>query len=200
MTIEKKFTRNKQQKINLIVDTAYNLIIEKGYDKLSTNHIAERAKIGIGRVYQNFPRGKVDIMPEIVIRNRSKIINLDLFNGINQSDLPKSINQTMLNFIKFHRENIQFHSAFEQAFVSNKELSQDFKSLVEEMLLKLVNKLKQNNVFQNISESNLKEKLLLLFNVIEAIILRHILIMLLFKTDEEFGIYLIDLVIFHFSS
>ncbi len=199
MSKDKKFTRNKKQKIDLIVNTAYNLIIEKGYDKLSTNHIADRAKIGIGTVYRNFPNGKADIMREIGIRNRSNIVNLELFRNIKVSALPKSIYQTMLNFIKFHRKNIQFHSAFEQAFLSNKELFHDFKSLVEEMLMKLVKELKQNIAFENISEGDLKEKFFLLFNVVESIILRHILIMPLFETDEQFGRYLTDLVLFHFS-
>ena len=199
MSKEKKFTRDKQQKIDLIVNTAYDLIIEKGYNKLSTNHIADRAKIGIGTVYRNFPNGKADIMREIVIRNRSNIVNLELFNNIRVSYLPKSVYQTMLNFIKFHRENIKFHSAFEQAFLSNKELFHDFKSLVEEMLIKLAKKLKQNIIFENISERDLKDKFFLLFNVIESIILRHILIVPLFETDEQFGRYLTDLVLFHFS-
>ena len=200
MSKDKKFTRNKKQKIDLIVNTAYNLIIEKGYDKLSTNHIADRAKIGIGTVYRNFPNGKADIMREIVIRNRSNIVNLELFNNIRVSYLPKSVYQTMLNFIKFHRENIKFHSAFEQAFLSNKELFHDFKLLVEEMLMKLAKKLKQNIVFENISEGDLKDKFFLLFNVIESIILRHILIVPLFETDEQFGRYLTDLILFHFSN
>ena len=62
MPKEKKFTRNKQQKIDLIVKVAHDLIREKGYEKLSTNHIADRAKIGIGPIYRNFPNGKADIM------------------------------------------------------------------------------------------------------------------------------------------
>lgn len=200
MSKDKKFTRNKQEKIDLIVDTAYDLIIENGYDKLSTNHIADKAKIGIGTVYRNFPNGKADILREIVIRNRSKILNLELFTGINTSDLPSSINQTMINFIKFHRENKQFHLAFEQAFLSNKELFQGFKYLVEEMVMNLVKKLKQNNSFDNVSDIKLKERIFLVFNIIESIILRHILIMPLFNTDEEFVKYLTNLVLFHFSN
>ncbi|HEY0087378.1 MAG TPA: helix-turn-helix domain-containing protein [Candidatus Lokiarchaeia archaeon] len=200
MSKEKKFTRNKQQKIDLIINIAYDLIIEKGYDQLITNHIADRAKIGIGTIYRNFPNGKADIMREIVNRNRKKIVNLDLFSGINESKLPFSINQTMLNFIKFHRENLQFHLAFEQSYLSNKEIFHDFKSSVEEMLLKLVKKLKKNNMFENFSEIVLNEKLFLIFNVVESIILRHILIIPLFETDEEFGAYLTDLILFHFSN
>ena len=200
MSKNKKFSRNKKEKIDLIINTTYDLIIENGYDKLSTNHIADRAKIGIGTIYRNFPNGKADIIHEMVKRNRHNIINLNLFNDIKLSKLSNSITQTMLNFIKFHRENIQFHLAFEQAFLSNRELFHDFKSLVEDMISSLIKKLKQNKIFVNVSESQLKEKLFLVFNIVESIILRHILIVPLFETDEEFGSYLTNLVLFHFSN
>jgi len=200
MSKEKKFTRNKQEKIDLILKTASELIIEKGYDKLSTNHIADRAKIGIGTVYRNFPNGKADIVYEIVNRNRHNILNLELFTNIKISNIVDSVKQTMMNFIKFHRKNIHYHLAFQQAFLSNKQLFQDFRFLVEEILVNLIQKLKKNKIFKDIPEEELKKKLFLLFNVIESVILRHILIVPLFETDEAFGEYLTNLVLFHFSN
>ena len=53
---------------------------------------------------------------------------------------------------------------------------------------------------RHIPEKILREKLFLIFNIVESIILRHIQIVPLFKTDEEFGDYLTDLVLFHFSN
>jgi len=200
MSVEKKFTRNKQEKIKLILKTAYDLIIENGYDKLSTNHIADRANIGIGTIYRNFPNGKADIIREIVNRNRKKIVNLDLFAEIKYTDLLNSVKQTMLNFIKFHRKNYQFHLAFEQAFLANKELFQDFEYMVEDMIKELIKKLKENRIFRDVPDKDLMDKIMLIFNVLESIILRHILIMPLFDTDDEFGDYLTKLVIYHFSN
>ena len=72
--------------------------------------------------------------------------------------------------------------------------------LVEEMLDNLIQKLKHNKIFKKIPDSELKERMFLLFNIIESIILRHILTVPLFKTDEEFGDYLTKLVLFHFSN
>ena len=95
MSKEKKFTRNKQQKIDLIVKVAHNLIREKGYEKLSTNHIADKAKIGIGTIYRNFPNGKADIMREIVMRDSSIVINMDLFN-IEKPKQPKSLREAVI--------------------------------------------------------------------------------------------------------
>lgn len=193
-------TENKKKTITKIVDIVYKLIQEKGYDNISIRDIKNQAKLSIGAIYHHFPRGKVDILNRIIIRNRDKIINIDLFNDINESELEKSINKIMLNFIEFHRENIQFHLAFQQELLSNKEILHSFKLIIKEGLIKLTKKVKHLKLFKNIPERDLKEKFFLLYNVIESIILRHILIVPLFETDDILGAYLMNLVLFHFSN
>ncbi len=193
-------TENKKKSITKIVDIVYKLIQEKGYDDISIRDIKNHAKLSIGAIYHHFPRGKVDILNRIIIRNRDKIINIDLFNDINESELEKSINKIMLNFIEFHRENIQFHLAFQQELLSNKEILHSFKLIIKEGLIKLTKKVKHLKLFKNIPERDLKEKFFLLYNVIESIILRHILIVPLFETDDILGAYLMNLVLFHFSN
>lgn len=195
MSKEKKFTRNKQQKIDLIVNVAQDLIREKGYDKLSTNHIADKAKIGIGTIYRNFPNGKVDIMREIVIRDSSIIINLDLFNDRGESDLPKAISKIVSNFIDFHHQNKQFDLALERALQVDNEFLQEFIQHVEEVLTEVTKIMKQRFPLNKLTENKLKKRLFLAYNVVESIIRRHILLTPLFDNDEELGVYLTDLAI-----
>ena len=84
---DKKFRRNKQEKIDLIYDTFFNLIIDKGYHKTSTNHIAEKAGISIGTIYKYFPDGKQDIMRKYFEETMENVFNTsDLFN-INENKL-----------------------------------------------------------------------------------------------------------------
>jgi len=59
---QKKFTRNPQEKIDLIYKTFFHLILENGYQNVSTNHIAKAAGISVGTVYLYFPGGKKDII------------------------------------------------------------------------------------------------------------------------------------------
>ncbi|MFX0071941.1 MAG: TetR/AcrR family transcriptional regulator [Candidatus Hermodarchaeota archaeon] len=193
-------TEDKKNTITKIVKTFYNLIQKKGYVNVSIRDIRNKAKVSIGAIYHHFPQGKVDILNEIIIRNRDKIIGIDLFNDIDESELEKSINKIMLNFIDFHRENIQFNLALEQELLLKKEIFHNFKLLIEEALVNLAKKLKTFKVFRNISEKKLREKLFLIFNIIEAIILRHISLIPLFETDEELRVYLTNLVLFHFSN
>ncbi|MFX1376804.1 MAG: TetR/AcrR family transcriptional regulator [Promethearchaeota archaeon] len=193
-------TENKKRTISKIVKTLYELIQEKDYEKISIRDIKNKAKISIGAIYHHFPQGKADILHEMIKRNRNKILNTDLFTKISESNLEISIKATMLNFIRFHRENLQFHLAFERLLSLNKDILVDFKELIEETLEKLAKKFKTFDVFRAIPEKELREKLFLLFNVIESIILRHILIVPLFKSDEEFGDYLTELYLLHFSN
>ena len=195
MSKEKKFTRNKQQKIDLIVNVAQDLIREKGYDKLSTNHIADKAKIGIGTIYRNFPNGKVDIMREMVIRDSSIIVNLDLFNDRGESALPEAISKIVINFIDFHRQNKRFDLALERALQSDNEFLQEFIHHVDEVMAQITQIMKQRFPLNYLTENQLKKRLFLAYNVIESIIRRHLLLTPLFDTDEELGVYLTNLAI-----
>ena len=113
--------------ISKILESFYGLIQEKDYEKISIRDIKNKAKISIGAIYHHFPQGKPDILHEMIKRNRNKILNTDLFTKISESNLEISIKATMLKFIKFHRENLQFHLAFERLLSLNKDIFFDFK-------------------------------------------------------------------------
>ncbi len=49
-----------------IVDTAQKLIKKKGYSSLNVTDIAYVAKVSVGTLYYHFPKGKVDILAEIM--------------------------------------------------------------------------------------------------------------------------------------
>jgi AcrR family transcriptional regulator len=68
-----KFTRNKEQKINEILDSVLILSRTKGANNFSINEIPEIADVSIGTVYRYFPRGKEDILRHILLRNIENI-------------------------------------------------------------------------------------------------------------------------------
>ena len=68
-----KFTRNKEQKINEILDSVLILSRTKGANNFSINDIPEIADVSIGTVYRYFPRGKEDILRHILLRNIENI-------------------------------------------------------------------------------------------------------------------------------
>jgi len=68
-----KFTRNKEKKIDEILDAVLRLSRIKGANNFSINDIPEIANVSIGTVYRYFPRGKEDILRHILLRNIENI-------------------------------------------------------------------------------------------------------------------------------
>jgi len=68
-----KFTRNKEKKINEILDAVLQLSRTKGANNFSINDIPEIANVSIGTIYRYFPRGKEDILRNILLRNIENI-------------------------------------------------------------------------------------------------------------------------------
>lgn len=68
-----KFRRNKEKKINGILDAVVKLTHEKGPNNFSINDIPEEANVSIGTVYRYFPRGKEDILKQLLLRNIERL-------------------------------------------------------------------------------------------------------------------------------
>ena len=49
-----------------IITTAQKLIEKKGYAELNVNEVAYVAKVSVGTLYYHFPKGKIDILAEIM--------------------------------------------------------------------------------------------------------------------------------------
>ena len=64
-----KFRRNKEQKINEILDATVRLSHERGPNNFSINDIPPVANVSIGTVYRYFPKGKEDILRRLLLRN-----------------------------------------------------------------------------------------------------------------------------------
>ena len=64
-----KFRRNKEQKINEILDATVRLSQERGPNNFSINDIPQVANVSIGTVYRYFPKGKEDILRQLLLRN-----------------------------------------------------------------------------------------------------------------------------------
>lgn len=71
-----KFRRNKEHKINEILDATVKLSQERGPNNFSINDIPPVANVSIGTVYRYFPKGKEDILRRLLLRNiqRQKIL------------------------------------------------------------------------------------------------------------------------------
>ena len=108
----KKFNRNKQEKINLIYDTFFKLILKRGYHKTSTNHVAKSAKISIGTIYKYFPKGKEDIIRKYFEESMETFLDRQNLDSINDENIRDFLNHFVLELFKNHQENKGYNLAF----------------------------------------------------------------------------------------
>jgi AcrR family transcriptional regulator len=192
----KKFSRNKQEKIDLIYETFFDLILKQGYHKVSTNHVAKSAKISIGTIYKYFPKGKDDIMRKYFEESMETVIDKEALLNINNNNIRDFIYQFIKVLYQFHKEKKGYNLAFRSIIQSNKTLRDlqkeklftSFKELAQELR-------KQNESFEKIPEKKLIEIFFLLYNLINAILYHHLSVMEFFDTDDKLIEFLSTLVI-----
>ncbi len=193
----KKFNRNKQEKINLIYDTFFKLILKKGYHKTSTNHVAKSAKISIGTIYKYFPKGKEDIIRKYFEESMETFLDRQNLDSINDENIRDFLNHFVLELFKNHQENKGYNLGFRSAIQSDKILHNAHKEKIFNIFKDRAEKLRKiNENFKQIPENKLVEVFIFIFNLVNAVLYHHLSVMELFDTDDKFVKYLSNLVAF----
>lgn len=110
--------------VSAILSSATRVLLERGYDKASTNIIAEVAGVSIGSLYEYFP-GKEAIYAEVRRREDGRLY--DLIMGQPQPKTIKDLlRQHVAVYLEFVRSNLELHAALisdvPQFAVSQQEL------------------------------------------------------------------------------
>jgi len=195
--VEKKRTRNAEEKIDLIYKTFFNLVLEKGYTNTTTNHIAKTAQISIGTVYRYFPNGKSDIILKYFERAKNIIFDIQDFSRIKENNLVEVFENFIRRNLKNHKENLGYHMAFHNAIMSDKELLEKYKTNIVKICTELARQLRSSNrLLKTIPENRLIKVFVLIFNLIQANIFHHLFINKIVDDDDYFIRFLANLVEF----
>lgn len=193
---DKRFVRNKEEKIRLIYSAFADLVKKEGYDKLSTRHIAEAANISVGTVYHYFPEGKHAIASGYLREVTQQIFVPDVYASIGEQNLTELFEYHIQQHLKAHRENVEIHRAIEQAILADNMVFERHKEEFVVNNRNVVKQLKERGLYQEVPEKLLVRSFMLLTNLIEAIIHRHLFVMPFFETDEELVEFLVNLCLF----
>lgn len=69
-------TQNRsRERVDRILDAAAQLLVEQGYEAVKTNHIAKRAGVSVGSIYQFFPN-RVAIFHALAVRYMDRISDI----------------------------------------------------------------------------------------------------------------------------
>ena len=192
-----KFTRNKQEKIESIYKTFFDLVLEMGYAKTSTNKVAEVADISIGTIYRYFPDGKKDIIRKYFENSVETSFELGEFEKFDMSNIASVFRGFVSNVLRNHKENKAYHIAFRSAILSDESLAQAHKERVLEISTRFANKLQEvSGFFKPIATSRLIRSFVFVYNIVNAIIYHHIVFMDLFEKDEDLIDYVSNLLAF----
>ena len=95
--------------VEAILDAGARLLLSIGYDKASTNKVAEKAGISIGSLYEYFP-GKEAIFAEIRRREDQRYIGLVLAEP-EPGTFRDTLRLHISTYIKLVLSNIELHAA-----------------------------------------------------------------------------------------
>jgi AcrR family transcriptional regulator len=193
----KKRVRDVEEKIRRIYKTFFDLIQERGYSDVSTNHIADAAQLSIGTIYRYFPQGKASIIKQYFDTVQEDIFDIDDLVQASALDIQGFFKKFASQFVRIHRQNLLYDRAYEQAMLESREVFEDHMRKVIALVDNVALRLHQSNpMFGQMPVERVKQGLLLIFNVFEALTRRHLIVMPLFPTDDEFIEFLTRLLSF----
>ncbi len=108
-----------------IIDTAQKLIKKKGYTSLNVTDVAYVAKVSVGTLYYHFPKGKIDILAEIMSQklegfveefNRQAGVEKILEKGMS---LDNTLRWFFNKVIELRRPDRHFLSAIQSEMLDN---------------------------------------------------------------------------------
>ncbi|MFX1499006.1 MAG: TetR/AcrR family transcriptional regulator [Promethearchaeota archaeon] len=193
----RKFSRNKQEKIDRIYDTFFKLIVKRGYSKTSTNHVAESANLSIGTIYKYFPKGKEDIIRKYFEESMQTFLDSHNLNNMKDENVREFLHHFVLDLFKNHKDNEGYNLAFRSAIQSDKKLLNVYKTKVINFFKDTIQIVRKTNEdLKKFNENQLVDVFVFMYNLVNALIYHHLAVMELFDTDDKFIDYVSNLVIF----
>ena len=187
----KKFTRDKESKINSIIQATVDLIEEKGYSSFSVDDIPNRAGLSIGTVYRYFPKGKSDILHEIITRNNQILMELINSVEIGEESFYDFWRRVINSYLHGHREGLFRLTAIEYTMGGDSQFTEILRPILIEFYKKLVDIISGFKEFPSLSETELYTRVVMAFGVAGLFVKSHVKTSL-FKSDENLVDYLIE--------
>jgi len=180
------YVRDKEEKINIILDTFKTLVIENGYDNLSTRHIAKSAGISVGIIYHYFPSGKPSIAMRYLERITQSIFDPELFIGASDEEGQRKLYTDFIRkHLVSHKENLAIHRALDQAILGSEEVRKCNSEIIRMNLKKVAEDLMNRGLYKEIPPLYVIKRFIVNFKLIEAVIHRHLLVEPFFDSDNE---------------
>lgn len=93
-----------------ILDATADLLADSGYDKLTTNHVAERAGVPVGSIYRYFS-SKEGLFIELCDRHTERVITLldEKIAALGVAPIPVAVRTFVREMLDLHAEDPALH-------------------------------------------------------------------------------------------
>jgi len=154
------------KKKNLIIETGFNMMCDKGFYNVTTSDIAKEAKVSTGIIYQYF-NDKKEIFIE-GIKNYSNNILFPLIDVLESKEIDKNnidelIKKIIDKFIENHNMTKKAHEELIAMSHIDDEISEIFRHQDMECTNKIVSIFEKNNIYLE----NAKEKIHIIYGLID---------------------------------
>lgn len=177
--MDKRFTRDSDQKIQSIYTAFIELVNEEGYENLTARKIAQRAGISVGTIYHYFNEGKPAIAAALYERNLQETLDIENLTGSNFDGLRKQVTQ----HLQLHHQNKELYRAFDQAIYSHSDIFKGTKRKREEILAEQLGDTDPERI----------RDIMRVYGTVDAIIHRHLYVEPVFESDTELVDYLVEI-------
>ncbi len=159
--------KRSMEKKQSILRASYKLFCSQGYYKTNTAEIAQEAGVSTGIVYSYF-HDKKDILVEVIrlyVSSLSEQFQSLLFVPVDKDHLPTFIGQLFDIFLSSHAMSIEAHNEF----MALSLLESDLLPLFSDFESALLQKLSALLVAAGVSETDLQEKLMISYGIVEHV-------------------------------
>jgi AcrR family transcriptional regulator len=186
---QKKFTRDKESKIDSIVQATIHLIEERGYERFSVNDIPKKAGLSIGTIYRYFPQGKPDVLREIIKRNTKKMMDLSILEQIIDSNFNRIWSKVVTEYVRGHREK-RFTLSEIGLEYGREVYTKDMRPLILEFYQNFTDSFRKLKMFNGITDYELLVKIAMVFGIM-GLLTKSQMKQLFFASDDRLIEYLI---------
>jgi AcrR family transcriptional regulator len=134
--------RRSRATVDALVEATARILVKEGFDRASTNRIAEEAGVGIGSLYQYFP-GKEALVAAVIDRHHREIMRVVRQAFVQAASLPleNAIRTIVSVAIEAHRIDPRLHRVLAEQIPRTGQL-EDFEAFNREALALLKDYLK----------------------------------------------------------
>lgn len=128
--------------VDALVEATARILVREGFDKASTNRIADAAGVSVGSLYQYFP-SKEALVVAVIVRHQEKLMQIarGALAEVASLPIPKAVRRLVTVAIEAHRVDPKLHRVLaeqlprtgrlENVDVFNRELYTLFKTYLE---------------------------------------------------------------------